>query len=462
MLTAITLGTTLILYIILLITYKTQAKYKRGMLFAVTLPPHAVEDERIQRVQAQYNKQLMKVCIVMGALLIPLILLYNLWGYQTIYMLVWIIVCVIVFTVPFRTAFKETLGLKRDNDWFVGAKRVIHSDLRVEQLKNERSAPMSLYLIPVSLNALLTLWIAQFYMTIIGLAICGWVMTAICMLTSLGMRGTKAKVYSENSEINVSLNQAKRRAVSYMWLWIAIVENIHFALLILLLTNENEVMNGTWLTLVLLFSIVPVGIVLNGYRKFHALEQEVLEHDGKQIYSDDDEYWANGFTYHNPHDRSLMVPKRVGIGETINTGTLAGKIIMGGILGLVATVIVGTSFLIIRSEITSPSLTITPTHQIEIDYPMYSVQFDISEIEAVTLVDTVPSGSKTNGEATDKVLRGQFRLKELGKSRLYLFKNNPPYIQIKLKDSYIFYNDQDPLVTEKRFEEIKQSIDNRF
>lgn len=61
---------------------------------------------------------------------------------------------------------------------------------------------------------------------------------------------------------------------------------------------------------------------------------------------------------------------------------------------------------------TSPILTITTEQRIEIDYPMYSFDFDIADIEQLTLVDDIPSGMKTNGEATDKYSRGRFRLNQ--------------------------------------------------
>ena len=180
--------------------------------------------------------------------------------------------------------------------------------------------------------------------------------------------------------------------------------------------------------------------------------------DGTTVESDGDEYWANGFTYHNPNDKRLMVPKRIGIGEAINTGTQAGKNILWGSLVLTAAIIIGVSFMVIRSDMTTPMLIIAPDQRIEIKYPMYSFDFNAADIEEITLVDEIPSGLKANGEATNKYARGHFRLKELGRARLYVFKQNPPYIRIKLDDVYIFYNDADPLVTKQLHEQLLQYV----
>lgn len=461
MLTGILLGSAIICYIALLVTYKPQANYKNGMLFAVTLPEHAMDHEEIHNIQARFNKRLTQVCLWSGIFLIPLVLLYAWMAYQTIYFLVWIIVFIIVIVIPFRRAFRETLALKRENDWFVGTKRVIQSDLRVARLKNQRLASPWLFIIPFAMAIGLMIWAAREDMQLLGITCVGFVLTLVFFFVSFSMRRAKAKVYSMNSDVNLSLNQFKRRALSFLWLILAIIENIHVLLIYLLTLNETEEMFGVWVSIVLLFSVIPIGIILYVYRRVNTLEQEVLAEDGKIIYTDDDEYWSNGFTYHNPYDKSILVSKRVGIGETINTGTLVGKIVVGCIIGILVLVIFGVSFMLIRSELTSPILNITEEQRIEIDYPMYSFDFDIADIKELSLVDDVPSGMKTNGEATGKYSRGHFRLKELGKTRLYIFNENPPYIKIQLEDAYIFYNDKEPLQTRQLFEQLQQEVVNR-
>lgn len=459
MLMGIYLGSAIICYIALLVTYKPQAKYNNGMLFAVTLPEHAMEDPEIQNIQARFNKKLTRVSVWLGIFLIPLVLL-NAWiAYQTIYFLVWTVVFIIVMVIPFRLAFRETLALKRENEWFVGTKRVVQSDLRVARLKNQRLASPWLFMIPFAMATGLNVWAVREDMQLLGITLVGLVLTLIFFFTSFYMRRSKAKVYSMNSDVNLSLNQYRRRALSFLWLILAIIENIHMVFICFLVLNETEEMLGVWVSIVVLFSVIPIGVMLYVYRKVNSIEHEVLAQDGKTIYTDDDEYWVNGFTYHNPDDKSILVSKRVGIGETINTGTLVGKIVVGSITGLVVLVVFGVSFMLIRSEVTSPSLTITSEKIIEINYPMYSFDFDIADIKQVSLVDEVPSGMKTNGEATGKYSRGHFRLKELGKSRLYIYKNNPPYIKFQLEDTYIFYNEQDPLRTRQLFEQLQQQVE---
>jgi len=45
--------------------------------------------------------------------------------------------------------------------------------------------------------------------------------------------------------------------------------------------------------------------------------------DGR--HPDDDGLWLGGFIYNNPADKRVFVPKRLGLGLTVNWGTAGGK-----------------------------------------------------------------------------------------------------------------------------------------
>lgn len=174
--------------------------------------------------------------------------------------------------------------------------------------------------------------------------------------------------------------------------------------------------------------------------------------------SDGDEHWANGFTYRNPGDKRVFVPKRVGIGMTVNTATRTGKAFIWGTIGLIAVTVAGVAFLLIRSELTAPTLRISEQQRVEIRYPMYNYSFDLADVRELMLVDRVPTGTKSNGEGTATVARGKFHLKGLGKARLYIFKKHPPFIQFKLDNGYVFFNEKDPQLTEALFEQLKGAL----
>ncbi len=57
-------------------------------------------------------------------------------------------------------------------------------------------------------------------------------------------------------------------------------------------------------------------------------------------YRDDERNWLGGFIYNNPDDPNLFVPKRYGLGWTINFGNPQGKALMIGLLLLIVVLVV--------------------------------------------------------------------------------------------------------------------------
>ena len=53
------------------------------------------------------------------------------------------------------------------------------------------------------------------------------------------------------------------------------------------------------------------------------------------IFRDDDRYWSAGFLYTNPDDPALFVPKRYGLGWTLNFGHPQAKLLLIVLLLLV-------------------------------------------------------------------------------------------------------------------------------
>ena len=50
------------------------------------------------------------------------------------------------------------------------------------------------------------------------------------------------------------------------------------------------------------------------------------------VFRDDDRYWYAGFFYNNPDDPALFVPKRFGLGWTLNFGHPQARLVLIGVL----------------------------------------------------------------------------------------------------------------------------------
>jgi len=63
------------------------------------------------------------------------------------------------------------------------------------------------------------------------------------------------------------------------------------------------------------------------------------------VFRGDDRYWYGGFFYNNPDDPAILVPKRFGLGWTVNFGHPQGKLFLIGMLLLPLVLVILTFFI---------------------------------------------------------------------------------------------------------------------
>ena len=98
-------------------------------------------------------------------------------------------------------------------------------------------------------------------------------------------------------------------------------------------------------------------------------------------------------------------------------------------------------------------------NSISIDYPSYDYEFSVAEIEDVSLVDEVNFKIRTNGISTDEYSRGSFKSVQYGKCKAYIYNESKPYIVVKLKNTYLIYNERTKDETMKVYNELKSLVD---
>jgi len=94
--------------------------------------------------------------------------------------------------------------------------------------------------------------------------------------------------------------------------------------------------------------IGALGIALyagNGGSRLKLREEGLKSVEDSLEESDDDQYWKGGLIYYNIDDPSVFVEKRVGIGWTVNMGTMQGKLlIMGTLIVTVGIIVMGIMY----------------------------------------------------------------------------------------------------------------------
>lgn len=187
---------------------------------------------------------------------------------------------------------------------------------------------------------------------------------------------------------------------------------------------------------------------------------KILLASDKTIYTDNDEYWKNGI-YNNPNDPRTMIEKRIGYGLTYNMATKKGKRIVYGsyIIGLAIPILLLFQFFIF--DFSKYNLTIN-NNEVKISAPIYGTTFSVEDIEEVKIIDKMEKGIRTNGVGTERYSLGHYSVNSYGNSLLYIYWDSKPYIEIKLKDKYIFINGTSAEETEEYYNNIKNSLNNDF
>jgi len=188
--------------------------------------------------------------------------------------------------------------------------------------------------------------------------------------------------------------------------------------------------------------------------KIRSTQNKLLESAQSPFYVDDDYYWQGSF-YNNPNDSRPMVEKRIGYGYTINVATTKGKIVKYSILLGIPVFLLALFLMLFRLDTGKFEMIITG-NQVSIHAPMYGYEFPLSDIKSVTTINTLPSGYRTNGAATGKYNLGNFSLSGYGASKMYVYKEHPPYIVLELPNLYIFFNSKDSEQTRGLYELLRE------
>lgn len=93
---------------------------------------------------------------------------------------------------------------------------------------------------------------------------------------------------------------------------------------------------------------------------------------------------------------------------------------------------------------------------IRIETFIYDHEVPLADVTEVALREDLPRiNARTNGYALGGTLRGHFDVQGLGRGRLYIERDHPPFVLIRTKDSYVVLGYEDPAETRALFERIR-------
>ncbi len=343
--------------------------------------------------------------------------------------------------------------LRREKGWPVPDPNQIAVDTSVSRLR-EKMAVSPLWMLPGTLLAMIAAACCLFDgdSATLPLLLPVLLTQAVCWAVRYACRKGRATAYSDNPDVNRACHYASIRG----WTGYAALLSAVSALSVLLLwLNSAGLLEGAgWAGfaagLLIAVSLVGALIVM---RKIRSRQQRILGQDVRPIPTETtSSHYRWGF-YCNPADPRIVVPKRVGMGFTFNTGRLAGKWLMGGTLALTALLLAGVFGSLIWMGTADYVLTIG-TDSVSISAPFYGEEFPLSELEGVSLAESIPGGSRTNGAAFGSTLLGHFRLDGVGNAMLYLRTDRMPCLVLDFGDVTVYYTAGSPEETARLAEQL--------
>jgi len=137
---------------------------------------------------------------------------------------------------------------------------------------------------------------------------------------------------------------------------------------------------------------------------------------------------------------------------TMKTGT---KVLIGVVVGFLVLTMAGVGTLLYFSNKPAEYSIQDGTMRIG---GLYGEEIKLSDIVSITLKEQIPEIQfKNNGSALGSQKKGYFKLKDIGKAKLFVNTNKPPFIFVNVKSGLRILNTNEPAETEKLYEKLLEA-----
>lgn len=468
MITKIILGVSVLpVLLIMYFVLKGMGKEQNNTLFGISLWQDALKDERVQKVMVDYKKELNRWTLFFLFSQIP-VYLSPYFSIMMILWMVWLFAVIIFINIPYVQGNKKMKKLKTEYQMEHGENKQNYTYIEVTAAEGEKPKyfqkstciACALGFIPAVLAVILDktvnspatpdLWVAE--LVLLSMALVG-----VCSLWATHYYNRQpVKVYAAESQVNIQFSRIEK----YQWNrsfcamgWMGVIFN---GLMLAGFYLDSAYMTGFIIIICTLYCLIP--LVFFGMSWYVIQKQRRKLFEGKELLlSEDDENWIWGMFYYNKNDNRLWVDKKVGIGFTANMAKKSMIVLEVVTIALVVVLCFGTGILCAMDEFTPIKLQyeekqLTALHWKE------EYQIEKDDIASVTLLDEVPSMSRTNGTGMKTVYKGKWYSREY--QRRFKVCINPeaePILMIETTDgTWYLLGDSKPEQTEEIYEELTE------
>lgn len=437
-------------------SFGRRSAYREGMLMGVHIPADCVHDPEVEKISIKYERKWtifhwinliisLLVCFLCFWDFLIFIIIWTIWILGYIAGTYWLII------VPHRHMYQ----LKIRRGWVnENSRHLVRVDTAVSAEAKKLALNWKWHLPPLFFSAatiFLVYEIRQRYRMDPAEELVIWIMygtgVGVCALflaLHIGIAAQANRVYSENSQVNFAVNRVIKRAWTeglVLASWVNGTAGI-FIVVVYYICGPNVqewiyIVYGLLITLSAAVLIIPIMLSVGKKKR-------MLEEDQKPYFTDDDEFWKNGW-YNNPNDRHIIVPDRFNsMNYAFNFGRPAVKKLVGVLYGL--TILFIPAVIIwcvsVMTSFDHADVTVSEADGIIcVEAAGYECRFSQDEIQSLELTDSLPDDdyTRTNGGSTDQVNIGHFRGKETGRCMMFLYNGYTPILEIRLEDGTVLF-----------------------
>lgn len=333
-------------------------QHTNAVQFGVRVPPDRAGDPGLTRNRWSFRVQIGGIAVVT----VPLAALAGLTGRP------WLIALIVVAVlaadvIAFLRARAHVADAKRAGDWYAGRRQAIAVDtaLRTSPPRLRRSAlaqPIAVIAVTAAAGAwrypdLPPIMVLHFDgsghpdrigRTSVATAFLPVVMqiviTAVIVALALLVLRVPGEIDPGDPEASTARVRAQATSLSSALLTLGMCVNISLALLAWQQWRGTDTL--AWPLVIGSLTAALLGVVVVVARAARASDRRPAPDPGaaepaRFVHRDDDQHWRGGLIYRNPDDPKLFVPKRFGIGLTVNFAhPLAWALLAGLVAVLIA------------------------------------------------------------------------------------------------------------------------------
>jgi uncharacterized membrane protein len=320
--------------------------------FGVRVPLTHAKHPAVTRAARRYFRRLALLAVILVAMDLATWRLPGTWAFAAEQAVV--LLAGVACYLNYYTAHRQIRQVKEAEDWFAGATQVVAADTRPRRLPSLWwSAPSGIVFLAVLVAGIWrypalpnrfpvhfaadgtpTQWADKSISSAFGILMPGLLVLALCLLVHVASRATRMDVDPEAPRSSLHLQTLQRRRWVLATWWSCAFVQVGLGLAALLLWGLLGPATG-WPMWVIPLTIVtgvvaPWVVVLattarrsTGSHAASAVPNVPSSGAGapgspRVVHRDDDRYWKGGALYFNRDDPAWMVPKRFGVGWTLN------------------------------------------------------------------------------------------------------------------------------------------------